>query len=88
MYAIRSYYVEAAKAILRAVENGARSDVMLFDNKTFQIRDLIVREGSLFLNRPLQEIRQELGFEFLVAVILRDDFYIIPTGTTSFQEIV
>jgi trk system potassium uptake protein len=78
--------IEAAKSILRAVENGARSDVMLFDNKTFQIRDLLVQKDSLFLNRPLQDIRQELDFRFLVAVILRDDYYIIPTGTTTFQE--
>ncbi len=77
--------IEAAKAILRAVENGARSDVMLFDNKTFQIRDLVVKEDSLFLGRPLQDIRREMDFEFLVAVILRDDFYLIPTGTTTFQ---
>jgi trk system potassium uptake protein len=78
--------IEAARAILRAVENGARSDVMLFDNKTFQIRDLVVKEGSQFLDRPLQDIRQDMGFEFLVAVVLRDDFYFIPTGTTRFQE--
>ena len=78
--------IEAAKAILRAVENGARSDVMLFDNETFQIRDLVVTGASLFLDRPLQEIRQSLEHEFLVAVILRDDYYIIPTGTTTFQE--
>ncbi|MDC7224379.1 MAG: NAD-binding protein, partial [Spirochaetales bacterium] len=78
--------IEAAKAILRAVENGARSDVMLFDNKTFQIRDLVVKADSLFQGRPLQEIRQELEFKFLVAVILRDDYYIIPTGTTTFRE--
>ncbi len=78
--------IEAAKAILRAVENGARSDVMLFDNETFQIRDLVVTGTSLFLDRPLQEIRQSLEHEFLVAVILRDDYYIIPTGTTTFQE--
>ena len=78
--------IEAAKAILRAVDNGARSDVMLFDNKTFQIRDLVVKEDSFFLDRPLQEIRRDMDFEFLVAVILRDDFYIIPTGATSFQK--
>ena len=78
--------IEAAKAILRAVENGARSDVMLFDNDTYQIRDLVVSADSLFLGRPLFEIRQEMEYEFLVAVILRDNYYIIPTGTTSFQE--
>jgi trk system potassium uptake protein TrkA len=78
--------IEAARAILRAVENGARSDVMLFDNKTFQIRDLILSRESLFFDRTLQDIRREMDFEFLVAVIIRDDFYIIPTGETVFQE--
>jgi len=78
--------IEAARIISYAVSHGARSDIMLFENTSLQMRNLTIRQDSDFHNKSLKNIRQELDFAFLVAAVMRNDHYIIPSGETVIKE--
>lgn len=77
---------EASGAIIRALEHGAISDVMKFVNGRIEMRDIPLGRDSVFINRPLKKIRNELDFEFLITVIIRDKDSIIPDGETILRE--
>ena len=78
--------LEAAKAIVLALKHGARSDIMLFENTKVQMRDLVLGRDSSFIGKPLSVIREECSVEFLVTVVIRENYYIIPEGDTVLQE--
>lgn len=77
--------VEAGRSISRAIEHGAVSDIMFFQRSTVQMRNLPVGEGSLFVERTLAEARNQTGLTFLVAVIVRGNEAIIPSGGTKIE---
>jgi trk system potassium uptake protein TrkA len=74
--------VEAAKVIADTVEEGAYSDVLLFEKTDIQMRKLPVQDYGLFKYKPLKKIKAKLKGDFLVAGILREDQVIIPSGET------
>ncbi|MDC7234336.1 MAG: NAD-binding protein, partial [Spirochaetales bacterium] len=78
--------IEAAKIISYAVSHGARSDIMLFENTSLQMRNLSIKKDSIFIGQSLRSVRQHMDFAFLIAAILRDDHYLIPSGETVIQE--
>lgn len=80
--------VETARLIANNVALGATSDVMLFENSDIQIRNYQVDSRSYFKNRPVMEIRKgiNVGGKFLLAGIIRENDFIIPTGTTVIKE--
>ncbi len=78
--------LEAAKAIVLALKHGARSDIMLFENTKIQMRDLFLSRESSFIDKPLRVIREECRIEFLISVVIREDYYIIPEGDTVLKE--
>ncbi len=78
--------IEAAKIMSYAISHGARSDIMLFENTSLQMRNLNVKRDSLFIGQSLKDVRKHMDFAFLVAAILRNDHYIIPTGETVIEE--
>ena len=78
--------MEAAKNIISSIEHGAISDIMLFENTGLQMRNLAVSSGSVFENRKLSEIPELFDEKFLIAVILRNNQYIIPSGNTVIRE--
>lgn len=78
--------MEAAKAITLALKHGARSDIMLFDNTKVQMRDLVLGRDSSFIGKPLKTVREECRIEFLITVVIRENYYIIPEGDTVLQE--
>jgi trk system potassium uptake protein TrkA len=78
--------IEAADAIIRSIERGATSDVMLFERAGVQMRHINVDRSSYFKDKSLQEINRHFQFSFLVAVIVRQNDYIIPSGNTVIRE--
>ncbi len=78
--------LEAANAISLALKHGARSDIMLFEKTKFQMRDILLGRDSFFINKPLKDARQECKIDFVIAVVIREDYYIIPEGDTILQE--
>ncbi len=76
---------EAARAIIRAVEHGAVSDVMLFEESPVQMRNIAVDPSSVLVGRALRNLASVLPGSFLVAVIVREGHYLIPSGDTVIQ---
>lgn len=78
--------MEAANAIIRSITYGAVSEVMVLEESNVQIRSITVDRGSALQDKPLEEIRRTLPIPFIVAIILRENHYIIPSGNTYVQE--
>jgi trk system potassium uptake protein TrkA len=78
--------VEAAKIISNTVALGASSDVMMFENTDVQIRNFVVSRTSFFFNKPLKKIKKYLKERFLIAGVVRNEEFIIPSGETVIQE--
>lgn len=77
--------IVAARAIIRTIEHGAISDIMLFEQSRVQMRHLTVDLGSVFSDRPLSQIATSLPFNFLVAIVLRQNQFLIPSGKTMLR---
>ncbi len=52
---------QAVLKAMRAVEHGAISDVMQFENSSLEMRDLPLGRESVFINRPLKIVRKVLN---------------------------
>jgi len=77
--------IEAARAIVRSVEHGATSDIMYFEDSDFEMRTFVVNPDSFFAGKRVEEIKQDSDLNFIIAVVLRNDDYIIPYGSTEIQ---
>ncbi len=78
--------IEASRAIIRAVEHGAVSDVVFFEKSGLQMRSITVSDNSVFNNTSIEAIKKTIQTNFLVAVILRDGFSIIPRGDSVVRD--
>ncbi len=80
--------VETARLIANSVALGATSDVMLFENSDMQIRNYQVDSKSFFKNKTVMNIRKSIRVEgkFLIAGLIRDNDFIIPSGLTEILE--
>ncbi len=78
--------IEVAHAIVRAIERGAVSDIMFFEKSALQMRSLNVMSGSPFENKTVSEIRKLIDTNFLLASILRNTTYLIPSGDIRIEE--
>ena len=74
--------IETARVIVRSIDRGAKSNVLFFDEGDLQLCDLSVPEDSPFVGKPVQAVRAETGSNFLIALLLRNDTYLIPGGDT------
>lgn len=72
----------AAQTIIRSIEHGAISDIMLFERSNAQMRHITLEPDSPLCDRSLADIGQSLAIPFLIAVVLRENDYIIPSGET------
>jgi trk system potassium uptake protein TrkA len=78
--------VEASKSIIRAIEQGAVSDIAYFEKSNLQMRSIVVSGTSVFRNRSIESIKTSVAGHFLVAVILRGNDYLIPKGNTLVRD--
>ncbi len=78
--------IETARAIIRAVEGGAVSDIVYFEKSSLQMRSITVNGSSLLRDKSIEEIKHTIQISFLVAVILRENEYIIPHGNSMVKE--
>ena len=77
--------VEAAKAILRAVEHGALGDVLSIGDTTFELGAIDVGSDASFAGRTVRDFRVLAGQESLVTLIERGETRIIPTGRSVIE---
>ena len=74
--------VEAADAIVQAVENGAVGNVITFDNTDLEIARIQVNKDSIFDGISLKEIRTKTDIKFLVSYVEQDGVTSLPSGDT------
>jgi len=78
--------VEAAEAIIRAVENGAVGNVLTFDDSELELVRLTVERGSKLCGATLKNIRSLSDVGFLVAYVEFDGKTSLPSGDTQIIE--
>ncbi|MBO4404417.1 MAG: NAD-binding protein [Treponema sp.] len=79
--------VEAAEAIVNAVEHGAVSDVVSFgDNENFELSAIFIEKGSAFDGIALKDIRNLVDFKIIIAFIENDDECSLPAGNTVLKS--
>ena len=74
--------VEAAQAIVNAVEHGAITDSLQFEDSDFEIIRITVEKGSAFDGISVQSIRTLTTKQFLVSYIENDETTSLPSGST------
>lgn len=74
--------VEAAEAIVQAVENGAIGNVISFDNSDLVIARVAVAPKSAFDGISLKNLRTKIQVKFLVAYVEQDGMTSLPSGDT------
>lgn len=74
--------VEAADAIVQAVENGAIGSVLTFENSALEIARITIEENSIFNGISLKEIRLKTEIKFLIAYIEKKGETSLPSGNT------
>ena len=77
--------VEAAEAIVQAVENGAISNVFSFGDSEMQLFRITVTEGSIFAGHKLMEIKNLTDEQMLVAYVEKDGEDSLPSGNTIME---
>nr|MCR5698012.1 NAD-binding protein [Treponemataceae bacterium] len=77
--------VEAANAIVRAVENGAISDVISFGDSTLQIARITIMEGSILSGHKLMELRNLTKIKMLIAFFEENGVTSLPDGNTEMK---
>lgn len=78
--------VEVTRAITAAIEHGAVSDIMLFEESDMQLRSIRIEPDSLLNGKSIRELRDTVQGDFLVVVVLKGGEYLIPTSETKIQE--
>lgn len=78
--------VEAAEAIIRAVENGAVGNVLTFDDSELELVRITVEKDSKLCGVTLKNIRMLSDANFLVAYVENDGKSCLPSGDTQILE--
>lgn len=78
--------IETARVILRNIERGASSNILFFDEGEFQLREFVIPEDSRFIGNSVRNMRSFADGQFLIALIIRENSYLIPGGDTLLYE--
>ncbi len=78
--------IESSQAIIKAIDHGALSDIMLFEETDLELTNLVIDERSPFRDLPIRDLRKSLNLTFLIVAVIRQDDFIIPRGETVLQE--
>lgn len=78
--------VEAANAIVRAVESGAVSDVVAFENSEFELTRMTIQKGSTLSGQKLMNVRSLTEKPFIVAYVESEGKTSLPSGQTELKE--
>lgn len=76
---------EAAMAILRAIEHGAVTDVLSFDNSEYEIMRVEVEKGSRLDGQKVQDLRTFINVPFLLVYLENKTEAFLPMGSTIIQ---
>lgn len=74
--------MEAANAVVQAVEHGAVTDVISFDNSEYEIMRVTVEKGSRLDGLQVQDLRSLIDKPFLLVYLEQGEQASLPIGST------
>ena len=74
--------IEAAEAIVQAVEHGAITDVVTFDNSKYELSRIQIEQGSKFDGIVVKNIRSLTQKKFILVYVEQSDSTSLPSGDT------
>lgn len=79
--------VEAAEAIVQAVQNGAVSDVLAFEGTDLQLMRMTISETSVLCGKQLKDVRSLISCPFLIAYVesANGENASLPFGNTTLE---
>ena len=77
---------EAASAIVNAVEHGAVTEVLDFDDSNYELTHITVEKGSKLDGETIMNLRKVAGVEFVVAYIESKNGISLPSGSTIIRS--
>lgn len=76
--------VEAAEAIVQAVQHGSVTDVLAFEGTDLQLVRVTIAEQSVLCGKQLKDIRSLIDCPFLIAYVVEDEEKTsLPSGDTQ-----
>lgn len=78
--------VEAAKAVIRAIEHGALGDVHSIGDTPFELGSIDIEGDCVFSGKTVRDFRTLAGVDCLVTLIERGEECLIPTGRTAIES--
>ncbi len=77
--------VEAAKAVIRAIEHGALGDVHAIGDTPFELGSIDIEDDCAFSGKTVRDFRTIAGVDCLVTLIERGEDCLIPTGRSTIE---
>lgn len=77
--------IEAAQAIVQAVESGAVSDVVTFENSEYELTRIAIQKESRFAGATLADLRSMTDIPFLISYVESHGFPMLPSGKTILE---
>ena len=74
--------IEAAEAVVHAVESGAVSDVVTFENSEYEISRITITQGAPIAGQQLKNVRKLTSKPFLIAYVESGEKTSLPSGPT------
>ena len=74
--------IEAADAVVHAVESGAVSDVVTFENSEYEISRITIAQGAPLAGQQLKNVRKLTSKPFLIAYVESGEKTSLPSGST------
>ncbi len=74
--------LEAASEIVTAVEHGAITDVVEFDDSDYELTSIYIEEGSAFAGLTVLDVRKSTTTPFLFAFVEKAGKSFFPSGST------
>ena len=74
--------IEAAEAVVHAVESGAVSDVVTFENSEYEISRITIAQGAPLAGQQLKNVRKLTAKPFLIAYVESGEKTSLPSGST------
>lgn len=76
---------ETAKSLFNIIEQGVSGNVLGFANSDFLLYNFYVEPFSTYIGTTVQDMRNKLDADFVIASINRHGKVLVPSGTTTIQ---
>ncbi len=77
---------ETAEAVARIIFRGMSPETIDVKEAGIQLRRLFASEDKRFPGKTLQDVRAEVGRDFIIPAIVREGEFFIPSGQFTLQE--